>query len=115
MRITNCVRLIVVVFGIFLLAAYGQGGNAGKKEFMFKGKVEKVDEKAKSLSVNGEAVPGWMAAMTMNYTVDNEDVLKKVKAGDQITAKVYEGDFKVLHNVQIAPANNAGEKKTPKK
>ncbi len=115
MRIINCIRLVVVVFGLFLIAAYGQGGNAGKKEFTFKGKVEKVDEKAKSLTVNGEAVPGWMSAMTMNYTVDNQDVFKKVKPGDQITAKVYEGDFKVLHNVQAAPANNAGKKKAPKK
>src|SRR5213593_3203903 len=38
MRITNCTRLIIVMFGLFLIAAYGQGGNTGKKEFTFKGK-----------------------------------------------------------------------------
>jgi hypothetical protein len=27
-----------------------------------------------------------------------------VKAGDQITAKVYDGDFQVLHDVQIVPS-----------
>jgi Cu/Ag efflux protein CusF len=75
----------------------------GKKEHPFRGKVEKVDAKAKTLTVNGENVEGWMGAMTMTYGVDKEDVLNKVKAGDQITAKVYDGDFKTLHDVQVAP------------
>ena len=26
----------------------------------------------------------WMSAMTMNYAVDEEDVLKNIKVGDQI-------------------------------
>jgi Cu/Ag efflux protein CusF len=75
----------------------------GKKEHTFLGKVEKVDAKTKMLTVNGENVQGWMGAMTMSYAVDKEDVLSKVKAGDQITAKVYDGDFKTLHDVQVVP------------
>jgi len=46
-------------------------------------------------------------AMTMSYAVDKEDVLKKVKAGDQITAKVYDGDFKTLHDVQVVPPKSS--------
>jgi hypothetical protein len=57
--------------------------------------------------------------MTMSYAPDKEDVLKKVKVGDQITAKVYDDDFKVLHDVQVVeakPAAPAGEtKKAPEK
>jgi Cu/Ag efflux protein CusF len=74
---------------------------AAKKEYVFKGKVEKIDLANKSFVVNGEKVEGWMGAMTMSYAPDKEDVLKKVKVGDQITAKVYENDFKVLHEVQV--------------
>jgi Cu/Ag efflux protein CusF len=92
---------------LFLSAALAQNTNAGKKSFTFKGKVEKVDVAAKKITVNGEKVEGWMDSMTMNYAVDKEDVLKKVKVGDQITAKVYEGDFMVLHDVQIVPAAQA--------
>ena len=44
--------------------------------------------------------------MTMSYAVDKEEVINKVKAGDQITAKVYDGDFKTLHDVQVLPAKN---------
>lgn len=66
----------------------------GKKEYAFKGKVEKVDEKAKTLTVANENIPGWMGAMTMAYGVDQDAVLKQVKAGDQITTTVY--DVKVV-------------------
>ena len=76
---------------------------SGKKEHAFRGKIEKIDPKAKILTVNGENVEGWMSAMTMNYAVDKADVLDKVKVGDQITAKVYDGDFKTLYDVQVVP------------
>ena len=93
---------------------------AGKKEHVFKGKVEKIDLANKTFTVNGQKVEGWMDAMTMNYAPDKEDVLKKVKVGDEITAKVYDGDFRTLHDVQIVskpadtkaapPANKGGKK-----
>lgn len=73
----------------------------GKKALTFRGKVEAVDESAKSLKVNGEKVEGWMDdAMTMDYKVDNPAILKKVKSGDQIMATVYKGDM-TLHNVRV--------------
>ena len=74
---------------------------AGKKEHVFRGKIEAVDPKTKSMTVNGENVEGWMSAMTMQYSADKDDVYEKVKPGDQITAKVYDGDFGTLHDVQV--------------
>src|SRR5213595_3469212 len=90
--------------------------DAGKKALTFHGKVEKIDAKTKMLTINGEKVEGWMAAMIMAYPVDKEDVLKQVKVGDQITAKVYEGDM-TLHDVEVVPANaeKKGAKSAPKK
>jgi Cu/Ag efflux protein CusF len=104
---TQIIALLAAMAVLFVSTAVAQNSNAGKKSFTFKGKVEKVDIAAKKISVNGEKVEGWMGAMTMNYAVDKEDVLKKVKVGDQITAKVYEGDFMVLHDVQIVPPAKA--------
>ena len=72
-----------------------------KKEHAFKGVVQKVDAKAKSLTVDGENVPGWMMAMTMVYSPDKEEIFKTVKAGDQITATVKDGDTKTLYDVKI--------------
>ncbi|HVZ21843.1 MAG TPA: copper-binding protein [Vicinamibacterales bacterium] len=76
---------------------------AGKKDHAFKGKVEKVDPKNKMVTVNNENIPGWMMSMTMSYHVDKDAVLNNLKAGDQITATVYDGDFQTLYNVKVAP------------
>jgi Cu/Ag efflux protein CusF len=93
-------RLVAVLSLALLIAAFCLGQNASaKKSFTFHGKVEAVS--ADGLTVNGEKVEGWMDAMTMKYKVDDPKILKKVKAGDEITATVYEGDLS-LHKVQVA-------------
>ena len=113
--------IIGTVLSVLLSCAYAQQNKnappAGKKEHVFKGKVEKIDVAQKTFTINGEKVEGWMDSMTMVYVPDKEDVLKKVKVGDQITAKVYDGDFRVLHDVQVVapPADGKAEKKGPPK
>jgi Cu/Ag efflux protein CusF len=100
--------LIGLLLSLLVSVAYAQ---SGKKEHVFKGKVEKIDLNNKTFTVNGQKVEGWMDAMTMSYVPDKEDVLKKVKVGDEITAKVYDGDFRTLHDVQIVskpPDTKAG-------
>ena len=75
----------------------------GKKFIAFAGKVEQVDAAKKRLTVNHENIEGWMGAMTMAYAVDKaEEVVTRVKAGDRITAKVYDGDY-TLYEVQVVP------------
>ena len=81
---------------------------AVKKPHPFRGKVEKVDPAAKALTVAGEDVQGWMGAMTMVYEVDKPEALAGIAVGDQITATVYEGDFRTLHDIAVSA------KKTPK-
>jgi protein SCO1/2 len=84
---------------VLMAAACLAQAPAGKKSFTFHGKVEAVA--ADGITVNGEKIEGWMDAMTMKYKVDDPKILKKVKAGDEITATVYEGDFS-LHKIQVA-------------
>ena len=66
-----------------------------KKSYVFHGKVQSVDQKTAKMNVDGQAVPGWMDAMAMSYGVDNPEVLKTVKVGDQIEATVY--DLSLIH------------------
>ena len=97
-----------VVLTVFVSSGYaGQNKNAGKKEYTFRGKVEKIDLNAKTITVNGQKVEGWMNAMTMSYMPDKADVLKTLKVGDEITAKVYDGDFRMLYDVKVvAPSGD---------
>ena len=106
----RCVTFLAAAI-LFTGIGFAQG-DASKKSHIFHGKVEAVDGNAKILKVNGEEVKGWMAAMTMDYKVDDPAVLKKVKPGDQITATVYDGD-PVLHKVQVMPTQT-GESKSKK-
>jgi Cu/Ag efflux protein CusF len=96
-------RLIVFFVATMFVTAMclGQAAPANKPH-TFHGKVESVDEAGKSITVDGEAVEGWMGAMTMDYKVDDPMVLKKVKPGDRIAATVYDGDYS-LHKVQVMP------------
>jgi Cu/Ag efflux protein CusF len=107
-------ELMKRIWGITTLAAILLAGSCfaqteGKKSYTFHGKVEAVDESAKSMKVNGQEVKGWMAAMTMDYKVDDSAVLKKVKPGDEIMAIVYDGDL-VLHKVQVMPKSGGDSK-----
>jgi protein SCO1 len=104
--------MTVIAVAVFAVAICLGQGAPEKKSYTFHGKVEAVDESAKSLKVNGEKVAGWMDAMTMSYKVDDAAVLKKVKAGDEIMATVYDGDM-VLHKVMVMP-KAAGDAKSKK-
>jgi FtsP/CotA-like multicopper oxidase with cupredoxin domain/Cu/Ag efflux protein CusF len=72
------------------------------------GKVEAVSESTGKLTVSHGDVEGWMGAMTMAYGVDKPEILKSIKAGNQIEAKVYDGDY-MLHDVEVVPASKGGK------
>jgi outer membrane protein, heavy metal efflux system len=95
--------LRLAVLGIVLFTELSANAQqAEKKAYTFRGKVEQVNAGAKRLMVSSEPIEGWMDAMTMVFPVSNEDVFAHVKPGDQITAKVYAGDF-TLYDVAVVP------------
>jgi Cu/Ag efflux protein CusF len=100
-------RLKTIAMAVCLLSAIGLAQPA-KKSYAFRGKVEKVDEHAKLLTVANERIEGWMEAMTMSYEVDDAGVLKKVKPGDRIAATVYDGDYK-LYQVKVVPPESTSK------
>ena len=97
--------LIATLFAAIFTAALCLGqAPAARKSYTFHGKVVSVNKDTQRLTVNGEKVEGWMAAMTMNYKVDNPSIFTTLKPGDRIAATVYDGDH-VLHNVTaVGPA-----------
>jgi outer membrane protein, heavy metal efflux system len=98
----NQLLAVASLVALLLTAFSADAQQAVKKAYTFRGKVEQVNATTKQLTVSSEPIEGWMAAMTMAYAVSNEDVLTRVKPGDQITAKVYDGDL-TLHDVAVVP------------
>ncbi len=58
------------------------------KVYHLHGKVLSIDEPNKSLMIDGDEIPGFMAAMAMPYPVRSKDDLAKVNPGDEITADI---------------------------
>jgi Cu/Ag efflux protein CusF len=106
----RCVVLFATILCLTAVANAQRTDKKGKKEpppfavaFVFKGIVEQLDANAKWVTVTNENIPGWLNYKKMTYKVDNPEVLKTVKPGDRVTAKVYEGDFKVLYELTVVP------------
>ena len=82
--------------------------------FQVQGVVVEVKPLEKSVTIKHQAIPGYMAAMTMPYTVKDDSLLDKLSPGDQITADVVvSGDSSWLENIVVtghtAPPKQSSE------
>ena len=88
MQLAAAVALVCLSAG----SAFAQA-NAKKKSYTLHGKIEAVKESEKKVSVKHDKIEGYMGAMTMDYKVADDAMLKKLKPGDEITATLYEDDY----------------------
>jgi protein SCO1/2 len=65
------------------------------------------------MNVDGDAIPGFMAAMTMPYQVKDSSVLEKLSVGDQIKADIVVGNDEA-HLENIVVTGKAPSPKLPK-
>lgn len=87
--------------------------NATEKRYNLTGKVVSIDKPAHSINIDGDEIPGFMAAMTMPYQVKDPSVLEKLSPGEQIKAEIVMGeDGAYLEN--IVPAQKAPSPKPTK-
>jgi protein SCO1/2 len=82
-----------------------QSTRAEPQRYDLKGTVVSVDKSGKKLTVDHEAIPGFMGAMTMPYPVKDEHLLDNLAPGDDVTAKVVSGNGEFwLENIVVATA-----------
>lgn len=62
------------------------GVPAGVKTYPVRGVVVASDEKTGTVTLATEAIPGYMPAMTMDYTLKQANIAGELHAGDTITA-----------------------------
>jgi protein SCO1/2 len=80
-------RSALVAVLALLLAACGPSPLAAQ-HYQLTGKVVTIDRPGLSLVIDGDAVPGFMAAMAMPYKVKNASELSSLVPGDSITAVI---------------------------
>ncbi|HUK91322.1 MAG TPA: SCO family protein [Blastocatellia bacterium] len=115
-RLLFCIALLPVLF----LACGRHKSN--ERRYELKGKVVAVDQDLRKVTVDHQAIPGYMDAMTMPYVLKDDWAYGVLKPGDMINATlVVDGFHSWLQDVVISeespdPAgagpNGAAEPKT---
>jgi Cu/Ag efflux protein CusF len=84
--------------------------SAQAKRYHLHGKITSIDSAGGALVIEGDAIPGFMAAMTMPYTVHDKGDLARVGPGDEITADVVmpQESSSYIDNVTVVTRASAG-------
>ncbi len=105
------------LLGILLLAGCHSGPKSGAagasaqnfKVYKLRGKVVSTNSAKGEVTLNHEAIPGFMEAMTMPYKLKDPGILSELHPGDAITADVLvsqdpDADVRLDHIVVVAQA-----------
>jgi protein SCO1 len=127
MRHATFVRFVLPV--ILLCTAFslacGKHGGQGLKRYPFTGRIVLIDKANQSAIIDGDAIPGFMDAMAMDYKIKLAADVNQLAAGDLISAEVVVAQGKDkdsvpdywLENVKVtghgkAPGNQVDAKPT---
>ena len=104
---TNTTRASMAALGLTLLCvacggpskhpaasqpAASQAQASEAKRYDLRGKVIAIDKPGKRVTVDHQAIPGFMEAMTMAYPVKDATALDGLSPGEEITATIVSSD-----------------------
>ncbi len=118
-RPTRTVLLIAIAAFTLIPAACKKAPAPQAKRYHLVGTVISVDTAHGSANIDGQEVPGFMAAMAMPYPVHDSKALAALSPGDQITADIVVTDNDTyLENIVVTkkgtgPANTTGPTHLP--
>jgi Cu/Ag efflux protein CusF len=94
-------RFLATLALVCLIAASGLAqANSKKKSYTLHGVIQAVKGSEKKVTVKHDKIEGYMGAMTMDYKVADEAMMKKLKPGDEITATLYQDDY-TLYDIRL--------------
>jgi len=109
--LTFSLLVVVVLAGCHSAPKAGSDAAAGQnfKVYKLRGKVVSTDAAKGEVTLNHEAIPGFMEAMTMPYKLKDASILGELHPGDVITADVLvsqdpNADVLLDHIVVVAQA-----------
>lgn len=118
-RQTRTALLILIAAFALIPAACKKASAPQAKRYHLVGTVISVDTARGSANIDGQEVPGFMAAMAMPYPVHDSKALAALSSGDQITADIVVTDNDTyLENIVVTkkgtgPANTTGPTHLP--
>jgi Cu/Ag efflux protein CusF len=86
-RLTPLVSLLLI-----LTACTSHPAPANPQRYALTGRIISITTSTSSISVDTDAIPNFMPAMTMDYKVKNSAEIKPLKPGDAITATLVKQD-----------------------
>jgi protein SCO1 len=81
-------QLLLCILLITMFACHSKSSHPAARRYAFKGKVVSLDPQSQSAIIDGEAIPGFMDAMAMEYKIKPASTLSQLAAGDSIAADV---------------------------
>ena len=111
-RIGSWVSSVLLMAGLAALVGCHGKSVAGtpSKQVSIRGTVASVDMAGKDISLNNENIPGFMEAMTMNYSVTDPAALTELHPGDKIAATLlYDQDAEGAKNLRLKDIVIVGE------
>ena len=85
--------VIMLLLPVLVSCGRPQNERTGNEQlYDLRGKVVSVDARSRTISVEHEEIPGFMEAMTMDFTLEHDDALKVAAPGDTIQATLVVGD-----------------------
>lgn len=118
-RQTRTALLILIAAFALIPAACKKAPAPQAKRYHLVGTVISIDTAHGSANIDGQEVPGFMAAMAMPYPVHDSKALAALSPGDQITADIVVTDTdSYLENIVVtkkaaSPANTTGPSHSP--
>lgn len=78
----------LILASVFLFSSCQRSTTPAAKRYPFTGRVVSIDNQAQSAVIDGDAIPGFMGAMSMSYKIKPPAMLNQLNPGDSISAEV---------------------------
>lgn len=111
MRNSRAFAFLLLALAAGLSACRSTGDQAGRQSFTVRGVIRELPADGRSAVIRHEAIPGYMAAMTMPFAVRQPSELAGLAAGDEVTFRLQvneeESWIDRVHRTGRAPAAGA--------
>jgi len=86
---TRRISLIALILaGTLFFSSCPRAKTGSAKRYPFTGRILTIDLQNQTAAIDGDTIPGFMDAMTMNYRIKPPSMLSQLSAGDSISAEL---------------------------